>query len=1323
MTSKRRGLPDEDGTGAEFEPQGGPANRLRAMLDERLATPHDKSEDDEDGEAPAPSSRGPQLDHEGSEQVEDEEAEDAPSAPLPPTFRLDRIAEYRARQQTKVDDEGRGGRPLVPTPPPANNWIPIGPSVVLKGQVSNQANVSGRVGGIAVAPGGSRVYVAAANGGVWRSEDGGMNWVDTMQAWDLDPTTNSSDSLACGAIAIVESDTDRVYVGSGEGDSDWWPGGAISGVGPIVSNDAGENWATEPSNPSLAGQSFYAMVVDPDDPDVVVAATTLGIYRREPDGSGGFVWNRKRTGRTFSVVVATDGSTKRFFAAQGSSVFTSPDGSTWNAVTTGFPSTNVGRIAVTVQPSNPDNVYALLARADNWKVRGVWRLDGATGATPTWRQVTGAPADLFGTSTLGQGWWDIAIALDPSNLSRIYLAGSTRSSGAAGPDKWSSALYRSAVASSGSGPSLTYSMTNTAIGANIHADIHKLAITPGDSDNLWVGSDGGVFVSDNASTGASFSERNVGLNTITCEHLSLHPSEGSVALVGGQDHGTMRYTGEEAWLHMAPGDGGYSVINWSDPYRMIVTYPSTIVRRYDDGGTRYNYTDVTLSTGDPALFYAPMVGTPENAGSPAEAERVAIATTRPWISDTFGGGWASIPAGTTADWLGTSNGFRIRSMVFASHSRLYVGTMNGRVFRYDAGSGGGWTRTRIDDDGGLPSTFAVPVTDIAVDPSDTTGSSIYITFGGALGDARRVWRYDGSTWSNASGSGTTGLLDVQFGAVVCDPDTVGHVYAGADIGIWHSTDSGATWSVFSDGFPDVFVMDMKTVLLSNGVRLLRASTHGRGVYERTLDSVPKQGVGLYVRDTQLDEGRYTTINGLDDPANKGQTVRHWRGPDIKVDTPDALGDYQFPLGTDITFADFVGTLTDDSGSVATHVTSTIMSRVYVQVHNRGVVPADKVRVVCLLANASAGLPSLPSGYEVSVQNGTPITTPDWVTLGIVDLDGVAMGEPKVAAFDLPSTLLPPPASLAGNAHHCVLALLHHDDDAYTSTQTHTDANSKQERKAAHKNLHVVEFTGTVPAAPTVIPVRFHCVDGKPATMRLDVGGYPGRVRVYLPRVVDPRQLQRQARGFEVREDFDDYREWAEYQFRAIHRSLRGRQSWNRRWSKNRLENIERVLANEVMLSAAEEVAELRGIECEGGYAEFHVLLDPPRRAKTGQSYPIEIVQLDAEGEQVVGGLSARVDITEEPRRLRYELLVKTTHYSRFRRYLLTARLFDADGVRVDPERVHYTLGGRGRTEYPELRYHRGWRQHYALLDVEKGTTVIVTASVNGQVVAKIPHKV
>ena len=77
---------------------------------------------------------------------------------------------------------------MPPVPPPANNWIPIGPSVVRQGQGGVMPAVSGRTPAIAPLAGGNRAYIGAANGGVWRTEDGGASWVSLMDAFDLNPT-------------------------------------------------------------------------------------------------------------------------------------------------------------------------------------------------------------------------------------------------------------------------------------------------------------------------------------------------------------------------------------------------------------------------------------------------------------------------------------------------------------------------------------------------------------------------------------------------------------------------------------------------------------------------------------------------------------------------------------------------------------------------------------------------------------------------------------------------------------------------------------------------------------------------------------------------------------------------------------------------------------------------------------------------------------------------------------------------------------------------------------------------------------------------------
>src|SRR5262249_26478949 len=137
------------------------------------------------------------------------------------------------------------------------------------------------------------------------------------------------------------------------------------------------------------------------------------------------------------------------------------------------------------------------------------------------------------------------------------------------------------------------------------------------------------------------------------------------------------------------------------------------------------------------------------------------------------------------------------------------------------------------------------------------------------------------------------------------------------------------------------------------------------------------------------------------------------------------GSYQTPT-TQINFFQFTE-LVDGSRTVATVDSSVGVAhnRVYVQVHNRGVTPADNVQVMLLLADAAPSLPDLPAGYQTSVQSGTPINVgTTWQTVGIQLLNDIRVGFPKIASFDLPSTILPPPASLPGEQHRCLLALLH-----------------------------------------------------------------------------------------------------------------------------------------------------------------------------------------------------------------------------------------------------------------------------------------------------------
>jgi hypothetical protein len=222
---------------------------------------------------------------------------------LPATFRETLIADYRDRVRQYLSQNqperlelldcetpaitGRA-RLGMPANPEGLNWISLGPSITHSGEGVTLPPVAGRVMGLAVSADGKRVYAATANGGVFRSDNGGRSWYPLMNAFDLHPLANQSDSLSTGAIVIDPDNPDRVYVGSGEGVLPFVDplnvGPSYFGVGPVVSTDGGFNWTTESwnlPNPN-AGGFFFQIALDPSDPELAIAATDQGIYRREP---------------------------------------------------------------------------------------------------------------------------------------------------------------------------------------------------------------------------------------------------------------------------------------------------------------------------------------------------------------------------------------------------------------------------------------------------------------------------------------------------------------------------------------------------------------------------------------------------------------------------------------------------------------------------------------------------------------------------------------------------------------------------------------------------------------------------------------------------------------------------------------------------------------------------------------------------------------------------------------------------------------------------------------------------------------------------------
>ena len=449
---------------------------------------------------------------------------------------------------------------------------------------------------IAIAPDSTRIYVGAANGGVWRSEDGGESWTPLMEAFDLNPQNHGADSLAVGALALVpgaSADEDTLYVGSGEAiDGGADPtSGPMFGVGPIVSTDGGQNWQTELTGPGgpwtrLVGGGFFELAVDPNEPSRVLGATLTGLFRREPAplSTGFFRWqhitlpNIPPSTPVTSVVAALDdaGATVFYAACKGGPCFRSADGGvSWSEAGTDFPG-NVERVRLAVDPGNARIVYALTTPLSISFT--LHRLDLNDGRWRSVGRLLSAQAANF------NGQWNLALAVTPGNPDRVYIGGgATRTDDAGilngpGDTNYGATLFRVDVTytvnANGSigNPSGDFHY----IGGAVHPDVHAIVFPPDNSNQLWVGCDGGVFYSDNApgtdepaAPRLFFEAKNTGLQTLMMHHLDQHPEEEAVLFGGTQDNGCLRFTGEEAWLHAQSGDCGFVVINWQNPYRII----------------------------------------------------------------------------------------------------------------------------------------------------------------------------------------------------------------------------------------------------------------------------------------------------------------------------------------------------------------------------------------------------------------------------------------------------------------------------------------------------------------------------------------------------------------------------------------------------------------------------------------------------------------------------------------------------------------------------------------------------------------------------------
>lgn len=286
----------------------------------------------------------------------------------------------------------------------------------------------GRTVAVTGVPGQPNVfYMAAVNGGIWKTDDFGNTWK---------PIFDDQDTGSIGALAVAPSNPNTVYAGSGEGLQR--PDLAV-GDGLYKSTNAGKTWTHLGLRDA---QQITAIVVDPKNADrvfVAVEGHPYGpnaergvfrsldggknfekvLYKDENTGAADLVMDPSNPQILFAALWAArvapwEVRSGESFVIPGSGLYKSTDGgTTWRAITKGLPTAEDGmaRIGIAIAPSNPKRMYlSVESRKDKG---GVYRSDDAG---ESWQLVN--PDHRIG----GRGPGAMGIAVAPDNPDTIYVA-------------------------------------------------------------------------------------------------------------------------------------------------------------------------------------------------------------------------------------------------------------------------------------------------------------------------------------------------------------------------------------------------------------------------------------------------------------------------------------------------------------------------------------------------------------------------------------------------------------------------------------------------------------------------------------------------------------------------------------------------------------------------------------------------------------------------------------------------------------------------------------------------------------------------------------
>ncbi|MBN8671189.1 MAG: T9SS type A sorting domain-containing protein [Flavipsychrobacter sp.] len=616
------------------------------------------------------------------------------------------------------------------------------------------------------------LYVGTAGGGTWKTTDGGVTW---SSLGDKFPVMGVSD------IAINPLDPNIIFLATGDKEAN-----DTYSVGLLRSADGGTTWDTTGLKWNVTDfRQITGVLINPIDTSSITVSTSVGIYKSNDGGKtftqtigGGFKQMLYHPSDT-SIIYATG------FTTGTNQVFRSADGGyTWTQQSS-F-GTNA-RVAIAVTPADVAIVKAIVANG-SYGLEGVYSSnDTGKSFTKIYSAATNTTCDgnilassPSGKACGGQGWYDLTIAINPSNAQNVVAGGVNTWYSTDGGANWQIANQWT-----GSLPGIKV----------VHADKHYQAYHPNLPNTLFECNDGGLYKTSNPLS-LLWTDLTNGMG-ITQFYRNAVSNVANYVVGGAQDNGSKKISGT-TYSDLTGGDGMNCELDPTDFTTFYTSLQYGELRRTTNSGG--NFIDIS-----------------NNIPGRPTGEWITPFTLHPNNNSILFAGYAKIymssDKGTTWNEISPSLGGNAKRITLSpdKDNNIFVTVTSGAI-RYTTDLGANWKFIS-----GKP---AGDVSDIIADPKN--GDRIFVTFSGYGTNKVAEYTLNG-TWKTMNEN----LPDIPVYCIAVD-SVDGTLYIGTDFGVYYRAKDMAQWEMYSNGLPNVEVTDLGINYTTNEIW---ASTYGRGMWK------------------------------------------------------------------------------------------------------------------------------------------------------------------------------------------------------------------------------------------------------------------------------------------------------------------------------------------------------------------------------------------------------------------------------------------------------------------------------------------------------------